>query len=88
MTTVYQPTTKAVQSGKFDPRDRVVFYQGGRAMLYREATLRDPRFNSNVAKEFFKKTKERAPMQLNAFGKQAREVARNELPLPCAVFQF
>lgn len=88
MFTVYQPVTKAVQKGLFDPRDRVVFYQGGRAMLYRECTLLDPTFNTATAKKLFKKVKEQPPMRMNAFGRVARQVANEALPLPVAVFQF
>lgn len=88
MTTVYRPNAKAVQRGKFHPRDRVVFYRGGRAMLYREVTLLDPLFNPAEAKKHFVKVKEQMPTQMNAFGRQVRKVTENNLPIPVAVFQF
>ena len=88
MPNLFRPSAKAVQRGKFDPRDRVVFYQGGRALLFREATLVDPLFNATVAKKNFVKAKEVAPPRLNAFGKQAETVAKNNLPLPIAIFTF
>lgn len=88
MFTVYQPVAKAVQKGLFDKRDRVVFYQGGRAMLYRECTLLDPTFNTATAKKLFKKVKEQPPVQMNAFGKVVRQITEQDLPLPVAVFQF
>ena len=88
MYTVYKPITKAVQKGLYDPRDRVVFYQGGRAMLYRECTLLDPSFNTAEAKKNFKKVKEQMPQRMNAFGRVTREISENSLPLPVAVFTF
>lgn len=88
MTIVYRPNAKAVQRGKFDPRDRVVFYRGGRAMLYREVTLLDPLFNPAEAKKHFVKAKEQMPSQMNAFGKAVRKCTENNLPVPVAVFPF
>lgn len=85
---VYKPVVKAVQKGLYDPRDRVVFYQGGRAMLYRECTLLNPMFNTAEAKKNFKKVKEQMPDRMNAFGRVARQVSEKSLPIPVAVFQF
>ena len=85
---VYRPNAKAVQRGKFDPRDRVVFYRGGRAMLYREVTLLNPTFNTTEAKKHFVKVKEQMPDVMNTFGKQYRAIEENNLPVPVAVLPF
>ena len=86
--TVYRPSAKAVQKKLFDPRDRVIFYQGGKALRFREATLVEPTMNTADAKKYFVKVKELAPRQLNAFGRSTREITEKGLMLPVAVFSF
>ena len=90
MRQIYRPTANAVRRGIATPKDRVVFYQGGRAMLYREETLVNPLFNTAVAKTHFVKASKREylPKAMNAFGKQAEIVGRNSLPLPCAIYKY
>jgi len=88
MTKVYAPVAKAVAKGLFDPRDRVVFYQGGRAMLYRETTLRDAEFNPAVAKKLFKPVKEQMPDRMNAFDITLRKIVAKNLMVPVAAFPF
>ncbi len=88
MFTVYQPRSETIKNGMFDPRDRVVFYQGGRALLYRECTLLNPAFNPSIAKKCFKKIKEQPPQYMNAFGRVTDKIVNESLPIPFAVFSF